>query len=700
MSIFDSIQYLKGVGPKRLELFNRLDIMTVRDLLYYFPHRFEDRTKLSNIKDIIEGYVFTLKVTIIVIKPKNFFQKGPDIINIKVVDESGELDCIWFNQPYLRNVFKVGTKLIIYGRITKFRNKLQMNQPEYEIFDEAMDDSLSIGRIVPVYSLTQGFTQKYIRKEIKNCLTQYLPQIKDILPYDIRKKHNLINIALALKSMHFPDSLDLLSEGKRRIIFEEFFLFEMMLLLRKLKKKSIKGISFKKDMQVTLEFINGLEFKLTESQTKALDEIVKDMEKPFMMYRLLQGDVGCGKTIVALICALIVVKNGYQVAFMVPTEILARQHYESIKTFLAGYKLQAAGYRLQAKEMKIGLLTSSLNKKEKDKILLDIKNGDLDIIVGTHALIEPGLQFKNLGLVVIDEQHKFGVGQRALLPKKGLTPDILVMTATPIPRTLAMTIYGDLDITTITQMPEGRIPVITQIFTYEKREDVFTLVRDRLSGGEQAYIVYPIIEESEELDLLSAQEMYQYLKDDVFKDFKVGLIHGRLKDKDQEKIMLKFKEHKIDILVATSVLEVGIDVANATIMVVEHADRFGLSQLHQLRGRIGRGHKQSFCMLIASPKTEEAQMRLTAMSETNDGFKIAEADLEIRGPGEIFGRNQHGELSFLVADLRNNLGLLKLARNEAMDTLKKDITLSQKQNVLIKEELQSRYPVEVLEQVD
>lgn len=677
------IQYLKGIGPKRAKFFSQLSIDTIEDLLYYFPRRYEDRTKFIPISKLEEGQTYTIKAQVLTKREhQSFRRRGFNIIEVAVGDSTGKIFCVWFNQPYLKEYFKVGLSLILYGRIERYLGRLQMNSPEFEICSSQNDESLNIGRITPIYSLPQGLTQRYFRKIIRNSLDEYLPQINDFLPFDIRSRNNLLNLAKALINIHFPDNLDMQKEAYKRLSFEEFFLFQLPLALRKLKKKEKRGISHKVDGELINTFIKGLTFRLTLAQEKVIEEIKSDMAKPFAMQRLLQGDVGSGKTVVATIATLAAIQGGYQAAFMVPTEILARQHYAVISRQVSGI----------GHEIKIGLLISSIDKKEKEKIYNQIKEGKIDLVIGTHALLEESVKFKNLGLIVIDEQHKFGVGQRALLPSKGTNPDILIMTATPIPRTLAITLYGDLDISVINELPPGRLPIKTLHFSQENKSQAYEIAKTQLRGGFQAYIVYPVIEESYALDILGAKKMYNQLKSGEFKEFKLGLIHGRLKQSEQDKIMLKFKQRKLEVLVSTTVLEVGIDIANATCMIVESAERFGLSQLHQLRGRVGRGGQESFCILISEAETPQVKARIEAMIKYSDGFRIAEEDLKIRGPGEFFGLRQSGLSELRIANPLTQMQLLKKAREEAIKLINTDPGLGLRQNLALRGKLLQRFP--------
>ena len=514
-------------------------------------------------------------------------------------------------------------------------------------------------------------------------LDEYLPQINDFLPYDIRSRCSLANLAKALINIHFPENPDMHNEAYKRLSFEEFFLFQLPLALRKLRKKAKAGISHKVDGELVNTFIESLPFRLTASQQKVIEEIKSDMAKPFAMQRLLQGDVGSGKTVVATIAGLIAIQGGYQAAFMVPTEILARQHYEKIKYQVSSIKYQG---------IKIGLLTSSANDKEKKKILKEMSEAKIGLIIGTHALLEESVKFKNLGLIVIDEQHKFGVGQRALLPAKGINPDLLIMTATPIPRTLAITLYGDLDVSVISELPPGRPAVKTMHFTQENKPSAYEIAKGQLRLGYQGYIVYPVIEESYVLDIAGAKKMYAELKSGEFKDYRVGLIHGRLKQNEQDQVMSAFKQRELDLLVSTTVLEVGIDIPDATCMIVESAERFGLSQLHQLRGRVGRGSQESFCILISDCPTPEAKARLAATIKYSDGFHIAEEDLKIRGPGEFFGRRQSGLSELRIADPLRQMQLLKKAREEAIRLINADPGLELRQNIPLRGKLLERFP--------
>ena len=676
-----SIQYLKGIGPKRARSFSDLGVNTILDLFYYFPRRYEDRTNLVTVSNLKEGEIQTIKVRVLALGQHNSWRRRSfNITQVEVEDDTGRLPCVWFNQPYLKNYLSPGKGMILYGKVEHYAGRLQMSNPEYEFFsDEDEDnDNLNVGKLVPVYALPQGLSQRSLRKIVKTALDDYLPKLNDCLPYDVRSRNNLENLAKSFVSIHFPESFELQKKAYARLAFEEFFIFQIPLILRKLKRESKKGIVHKVEGSAVELFLSGLPFKLTQAQIKVIQEIKTDMASLRPMQRLLQGDVGSGKTVVATIASIIAVQGGYQVAFMAPTEILARQHYDKIKS--------------QTKGIKISLLTSSIDKKIKEKSLSDIKEGGVDLVIGTHALLEDEVIFKKLGLVIIDEQHKFGVGQRALLPKKGINPDVLIMTATPIPRTLAITLYGDLDVSVINELPPGRVVIKTILFGKSKRDEAYAIARQELRLGHQVYIIYPVIEESAALDISGAKRMYAELKSNEFKEFKLGLVHGKLKQEEQDKVMLAFKNKKIDILISTTVLEVGIDISSATCMIIEYADRFGLSQLHQLRGRVGRGNDASYCLLISDSKTEESSFRLGAMVKYSDGFRISEEDLKIRGPGEFFGREQHGLSELRIADPLTQMQLLKRAREEAIRLLNVDPHLESRQNQLLRESLVQKFP--------
>lgn len=686
-----SVQYVKGVGPRRAVLLERLGIKTLEDLLFYFPWRYEDRRKLKKICELNFGCLETTVGRVVSAEIITTPRKGIKIFELVITDGTGFLKCKWFNQPYMEKYFRKGQEVILSGMVkgspafggdfsrAVLPSGLEMENPDFEFYDNG-EKFIHTSRIIPVYKATEGFTPKQIRTLMFNTINTYSSLIKDYMPEGILKRNDLKSLQWAVKETHFPEEFDDVvslndarSPGHRRLIFDEFFLLELGLALIKNKEIAEPGISFKKEGSLISRFLKGLSFELTNAQKKVFEQIRADMESSTPMNRLIHGDVGCGKTIVALLSMLVTIENGYQACFMVPTEILAEQHYISIKRML--------------KELGINvvLLTSSSKSKPVD----EISCGKAQIIIGTHALIQEKLKFKKLGLAIIDEQHKFGVVQRATLRSKGFNPDILIMTATPIPRTLALTLYGDLDISLIDELPSGRKPVVTKVFFPSQKDRVYSLINTELSKGRQVYVVYPLIEGSEKLDLKCAVEGAEAFKK-VFPARKIGLVHGKIRQDEREEIMASFKAGEIDILVATTVIEVGVDVPNASLMLVVHAERFGLAQLHQLRGRIGRGSYESYCLLMAYPPfSEEAKRRLKAMVSTNDGFKIADVDLEIRGPGEFFGTRQSGMPDLKIANLLRDIKILEMAREEAFTLADSDPYL--KNHPVLREALRNKW---------
>jgi ATP-dependent DNA helicase RecG len=698
------IQFVKGVGEKRSDLLKKLNIHTVEDALYFIPMRYEDRSLMKKISEIkIGGGIETVYGTILskgIIKTK----RGKRIFEVAIRDETGLLRGKWFkfNERYMNKRFSTGQKIIMSGEIqfNPYHGGMEIIHPEIETLEDSEaaaptqwmgspnSELLHIGRIVPIYHSTEGIHQKSLRSIMRWVIDHYGDSIIDFLPENTIKRYRLITLKEAIKNIHFPEkgtSVERLngysSDYHRRLIFDEFFLLELGLAMRKKGwHEERKGVSFRIDGSLTEKLHSILPFKLTGAQERVIGEIKKDLARPEPMYRLLQGDVGSGKTAVALFAMIIVVENGYQSAIMSPTEILAEQHFLNIHRLVEQLNLKTA------------LLTSSVKGKEREDILNQLASGNINIIVGTHALIQEGVRFKNLGLAIIDEQHRFGVMQRGIMKKKGYNPDILVMTATPIPRTLSMTVYGDLELSVIDEMPPGRKPVETLLFFEKRVHDAYTLIEREIKSGRQAYIVYPLVEESEKVDLKAATEMMGHFKRDIFPHRKVGLLHGRMKSDEKEDAMRRFKERDIDILVSTTVIEVGVDVPNASIMVIEHAERFGLPQLHQLRGRVGRGEYQSYCVLIAYyPISQEARMRLKVMTESSDGFIIAEKDLEIRGPGEFLGTRQSGLPELKIANIIRDHRLLESARQEAFKLIGQDSTLSLPEHKILKESLKRRW---------
>ncbi len=676
------IQYVKGVGPAKADLFANLGVFTVEDLLYFFPKRYEDRSRLVPISQLKIGEWQTVSGEIMARGGRKTWYTKKHIFETAIGDDSGRVFCVWFNHPYLDKYMTPGARVVLYGRVDLYKNRLQMIAPEYEIINKE-EESLNMNRIVGVYALTKGITQRYLRKIIRSCLDEYAGALNDIIPESVRKRQRLAHITENIRAIHFPENLTEQETAGRRASFEEFFLFQVSVILRRMSITQKQGVSHAIKPDLLKAFSSSFPFDLTGAQKKAINEIAGDMSKPTPMLRLLQGDVGSGKTLVSFFGCVASVLSGHQAAVMAPTEILAQQHYKSFQSLIV-----EGGF----KNIRAALLISSMTKRERDSALERLALGEIDVLIGTHALLQATVAFKDLSYVVIDEQHKFGVKQRALLSSKGKNPDVLVMTATPIPRTLSLTLYGDLDVSVIDELPKGRGTIKTYHFPLDQAESVYGRVREWVKKGTQAYIVYPIIEESEKIDLKAATDMYEHFLKFEFKDLRVGLLHGQMDRNETNTIMQLFKEHKLDILVTTTVLEVGIDVANANVMVIEHAERFGLSQLHQLRGRIGRSDKNAICLLLADARTPEGQMRLQAIVGTTDGFKIAQEDLNIRGPRHYFGGFQHGLNELKMADPVTQLKVLEDARGEASGILRADPKLAQPEHTVIKTVIQKRYP--------
>ncbi len=677
-----SVQFLKGVGPARKKILENLGVQSVEDLFYLFPRRYEDRTQMTKLSDVKIGQPQAVTGKVVARGSRQSWFTHKHVYETVIDDGTGRIFAVWFNQPYLDSYFNPGTQVVLYGQPTVYKDRIQMVSPEYEIID-TKDKSLSIGRIVPIYPLTKGISQRYLRRIIDGCLKTYLSQVIECLPDDIRSKHQLLDIHQSLGNIHFPQNQILQQQGLRRISFEEFLFFQISVIKRRMNILKRPGVTHQLGEDFLSRFKKGFPFTLTQAQQRVILEIFGDMQKKTPMLRLLQGDVGCGKTLVALAGCLLAFENKKQSALMAPTEILARQHFENIQRILA---------QGEFKNMRVGLLVGSLSEEQKENVRTQAKDATVDLLVGTHALLGEDLNFKNLSYVVIDEQHKFGVRQRAFLSTKGANPDVLVMTATPIPRTLSLTLFGDLDVSIIDQLPPGRGGITTKIAKLEQAPSVYAFVRRQVETGRQAYIIYPLVEESETLDLKAAKSSFKQLQKNEFKGLSVGLVHGQMKKNEAQSVMQEFKKGEIQILVATSILEVGVDVPNATVMVIEHAQRFGLAQLHQLRGRIGRGKEASTCILLSDPFTQDAQARLAAIASTTDGFKIAEADLSIRGPGEYFGRHQHGLNELRFANPLTQIDILELARAQAKAIMDSDPGLIKPQNNIFKTVIEKRYP--------
>ncbi len=677
--LIQSAQFIKGVGPKKIQHLNKLNIFNIRDLLFYFPRRYEDRSNLKKINKLSVDSVETVRGRVLTMGLRHL-RGRKTIFQIALGDDSGVVYGTWFNQPYMKNVFKMNDDVILHGKVDRY-SKLQINSPEYEILKSDDEDTTHTGRIVPIYSLSTDVYQRYIRSLIKRTLDTYIDEVIEFLPESILKKNELCGIKQALLNIHFPNDFNQLGNARKRLIYDELFLLQLAIALKKQDmKENIKGIKFEMSGKLLDKFAKNLPFELTRDQRDVIKDIKADMHNRKPMNRLLQGDVGSGKTIVSVWAMVGCVGDKYQAALMAPTEILARQHYQSIKTMLDPLGIQVV------------LLVSGMKKKEKEEMIRQIAEQKVDIIIGTHALIQDAVIWRKLGLIIVDEQHKFGVMQRVKLQKKGNAPEVLVISATPIPRTLAITVYGDMDISTIRELPPGRIPVETYWISEKKRRDFYVFLKKKIKENNQVYVVYPVVEQSKMLDLKAATKMYVHFKRDIFPEAKVGLIHGKMKDAEKKEVMQLFKTGKIDILVATTVIEVGIDVPNASIILIEHAERFGLSQLHQLRGRVGRGKKQSYCVLLSEAKTEDAKKRLSAMTSTTDGFKIAEMDLLIRGPGEFFGTKQHGLPELKIADILNDRELLLEARKAAFALVEQNPQIKDQNDNLIIREMFNRFP--------
>ena len=655
------LQFLKGVGPRKAADFARAGLLTVEDLFYRLPFRYEDRSRMQPISSLKPGFKAAVLGEIKSARLAVTRRRGFKIFNAVIGDASGAIRCTWMNQAFLADILQPHLAVVIFGDVKFDSTGLHFLNPEYELVTDDIS-GVHTGRVVPFYEKTGSVTPNVQRKLVRLAIDQLTPELSDILPADLRARLHLVPRGAAIEASHFPPndaSVDQLNAfrtpAQRRMIFEEFFLFQIGHAWRRhASSVELKPFVPAVDDRIRAAAVKILPFKLTPGQREAVREIVDDMRQPQPMHRLLQGDVGAGKTIVALLAALVAMENGLQVAFMAPTEILAGQHYGNIVRLLSQSRFR------------IDLLTGSTPGLKKHTLHADIERGTTNLIVGTHALVQETIRFRKLGLVVIDEQHRFGVAQRAALRAKGLRPDVLLMTATPIPRTLALTDYSELDVSKISDLPPGRTPVRTSVKPESRRGEIYQLVRDELDRGRQAYVIYPLVEGSEKVDLKSATEMADHLEAEVFPSYRVALLHGRMKPDAKDHVMHAFVAGQIHILVSTTVVEVGVDVPNASVMLVEHAERFGLSQLHQLRGRVGRGPWPSHCVLLyQSPWTDDARERLKALASTSDGFAIAERDLELRGPGDFFGTRQSGLPRLRTGDLVRDREIMEEAHREA-----------------------------------
>ena len=637
-----SIKYVKGVGEARARLLAKLGIYTVDDAVKFFPRDYQDRSVLKKITEIQDGEECAVKASLVSDVTESKPRRNLSIIKALVSDGTAFLSLTWFNQSYIKNSLENGVEYIFFGKVKRSGMRLEMHNP---VIETAEQFGKNTGRILPVYSLTKGLTQTHLRKIIENSLRLTEDKFEEILPQDMRESYNLSQISFSYEEIHFPQSFQHMEQARRRLVFEELLILQLSLLKAKGINTKQKGNKFKPvDINPLL---NKLTFKLTSAQKKVFEEICNDMQSDKKMNRLIQGDVGSGKTIVAVMAIYLAAKNEYQSAFMVPTEILAEQHYRS------------AGPLFEELGISVRLLTGSTKKKEKEEIKAFTKEGKIDVLIGTHAILEDDTEFYKLGLVITDEQHRFGVRQRAKLSIKGENPDLLVMTATPIPRTLTLTLYGDLDVSIIDELPPDRKPIDTYAVNESYRERIYNFIRKNVAEGRQAYIVCPLVEDSDEIEAESAEGLAERIRDNELKGLRVGLIHGKMKSAEKEKVMRKFVDGQLDVLVSTTVIEVGVNVPNANLMVIENAERFGLSQLHQLRGRVGRGKYKSYCILFNQSKSDISRQRMDIMTSTNNGFVISEKDLELRGPGDVFGVRQHGLPELKIANLYRDMDILK-----------------------------------------
>ncbi|MCI8273861.1 MAG: ATP-dependent DNA helicase RecG [Clostridia bacterium] len=672
------VKYVKMVGPNRVKLLNKLNIYTLKDLITYYPRDYEDRSKPKNLYECIDGEEVLIEA--MATNKISEMHKGKMTISRLIVkDQTGTCYITWFNQGYLRDKFQPGKMYKFYGKISVKGSRFEMNSPIHE----EIDQKRNTGKIIPIYPLTYELKQNTLRRIIENGLLEVKDKLPETLPKYILQENNLWDINHAIERIHFPIEFSDFNKARERLVFEE--LLTMQLALLKLKnnhEQSLKGIQFNKDVNMS-DIINILPFKLTKAQLRVLEEIDRDMESAKPMNRLLQGDVGSGKTVIAMIAAYKAVKSGYQATIMAPTAILASQHLESFQGILSDF-----GIRCE-------LLISSITKKKKTEILERLQNGEIDILIGTHAILEENVVFKNLGLVVTDEQHRFGVKQRSTVATKAQNPDIIAMSATPIPRTLALILYGDLDISIIDELPPNRKKIETYAVRKSMEERVNNFIKTQIKEGRQAYIVCPLVEENEEMQLKSVIELAEKYQKETFCEYTVSYLHGKMKAKEKDEIMQKFKDGEIQILVATTVIEVGVNVPNSSIMVIENAERFGLAQLHQLRGRVGRGEYQSYCILKYEGNGETTRQRMKVMCDTNDGFIISEKDLELRGAGDFFGTEQHGLPEFKIANLFEDIGVLKKVQRIAFEIMEEDALLSSEKNKMLNELVKEKFSTRI-----
>lgn len=672
-----SVQYARGVGPKLAKKLERLGIATMKDLLYHFPRGYDDRRTLRQIRELQHGSFETVRG---VIGRCTEFRPRPGlcITKISLTDPSGSLFLTWYNQPFRKGMLRQGQEVVAHGKVERRFREVQMGNPEVEILSQG-EETLHTGRVVPVYPLTEGVSQPWLRRVIKESLDRYLSFVSDPLPVSLIQRLELRDLPSSLMALHFPGEPSDLEPSRSRLVFDEFFFLQLLLALKKKSRREERGVEVKVSRDLVTDFQASLPFSLTRAQVRVMEEIYRDMMSPQPMCRLIQGDVGSGKTVVAAFTAFVAAMSGYQAAIMVPTEILAEQQSLVLRELLSPYGL------------KVALFVGGLAAREREEVVRGLSSGSIQVAVGTHTLIQGGVHFRKLGAAIIDEQHKFGVAQRATLKEKGINPELLVMTATPIPRTLAMTLYGDLDISIIDELPPGRKEVKSYWVSWELAPRVYQFVRKVVGEGRQAFIVCPLIEESQTVRARSAVEEAQRLKEEAFPDLTMALLHGKMSAREKEEVMKEFRKKKFQILLSTTVIEVGVDVPNATCMVIQDADRFGLSQLHQLRGRVGRGEHDSTAILIADPQSEEGRERMKIFCQHRDGFAIAEEDLALRGPGEIHGTRQHGIPDLKIGDIVKDVKILELARKEAFSLLEEDPHLQRREHSLLRRNLEEKF---------
>ena len=669
------IQFIKGVGPSRVKLLNKLGINNLEDLITYYPRNYEDRGKPKSISELVDGEEALISAFVVARMSEVRIRKNLTLCKVVVRDETGTAQITWYNQSYLKNSLKVNERYKFYGKVSNKYGKIDMQSPVFE----PEGSSTKTGKIIPIYPLTYSLSQNTIRKIIENGLSEVDGKLEETIPEYLLDKYSLCDINTAISKIHFPDNFAEFNLARKRLVFEELLSMQLALLSLKNKYEVKKtGIAFDKAAKMS-DVIDNLPFKLTGAQARVLEEIDSDMEKDRPMNRLLQGDVGSGKTVIALIAAYKAVKSGYQAAIMAPTAILASQHLETFIDILGD-----TGIRCE-------LLISAITKKKKEELLARLERGEIDIIIGTHALLEENVKFNKLGLVVTDEQHRFGVRQRAVIAEKGNNPDVLVMTATPIPRTLALILYGDLDISIIDELPPNRKKIETYAVKKDMEQRVNAFVSKNIDEGRQCYIVCPLVEENEEINAESVMEIFEEYKTKIFPNYKVEYLHGKMKQKEKDAIMEEFKNGNINILISTTVIEVGVNVPNANIMIIQNAERFGLAQLHQLRGRVGRGEHQSYCILKYEGNSRIIKERMDVITKTNDGFVISEKDLELRGSGEFFGTRQHGIPEFNIANLFEDMTILKGVQAVALSIIDKDPYLENKENEKLKKMVENKF---------